>query len=84
MELRRSTNGYVLKLLNGEIIWMSKRYVVIALSTTEFEYMEATHGSKEEVWLQRLWSGIGFEQRDMKVSFGSQSTIFLANKLSYH
>jgi hypothetical protein len=49
--------------------------VVVALSTTEDEYMVATHGSKEVVWMQRMFSGIGFEQRDMKKSCNSQSTI---------
>jgi hypothetical protein len=31
----------------------------VALSTTEVEYMAATHASKDAVWLQRLCSGIG-------------------------
>jgi hypothetical protein len=46
--------------------------------------MEATHRSKEVVSLQRLCSGIGFEQRAMKVSCNSQSTIFLAKNPVYH
>jgi hypothetical protein len=35
---------------------MSKRQGVVALSTTETEYMAATHGSKEVLWLQRFFS----------------------------
>jgi hypothetical protein len=54
------------------------------LSTTKVEYMAATHGSKEAVWLQRLCSGIGFGQRVMKVSCDIQSAIFLENNLAYH
>jgi hypothetical protein len=46
--------------------------------------MAATHGRKEEVWLQRLCLGIMFEKRAMKVSCDSQSEIFLAKNLSYH
>jgi hypothetical protein len=71
-------------MFGGAISWMSKRQAVVALSTTEVEYMVATHGSKEVVWLQRLCSGIGFEQRAMKVSCDSQSTIFLAKNPAYH
>jgi hypothetical protein len=71
-------------MFGGEINWMSKRQVVIALSTTEVEYMEATHGSKEAIWLQRLCSGIGFEQKAMKISCDSQSTIFLEKNPTYH
>jgi hypothetical protein len=54
LDCRRSTRGYVFNLVGGAISWMSKRLDVVALSTTEVEYMEATHASKEEVWLQRL------------------------------
>jgi hypothetical protein len=54
------------------------------LSTTKDEYMATTHGRKEAVWVQRLYSGIGFEQIYMKISCDSQSAIFLENKTSYH
>jgi hypothetical protein len=54
------------------------------LSTIEVEYMAATHGRKEAVWLQRLCSGIGFEQRAMKISCDSQSTIFMEKNPTYH
>jgi hypothetical protein len=77
-------NGYVFKMFGGEISWMSKRQVVVALSTTEVEYMVATHGRKEVVWIQRLCSGIRFEKRAMKVSCDSQSTIFLEKNPAYH
>jgi hypothetical protein len=51
LDRRRSTSGYVFNLFEGEISWMSTRQVVAALSTTEAEYMAATHASKEAVWL---------------------------------
>ena len=54
-----STSEYVFNLFGGEIIWMRKRQVVVALSTTKVEYMETTHARKEGVWLQKLRSGIG-------------------------
>jgi hypothetical protein len=34
LDHRRSTSGYVFNLFGGEISWMSKRRVVVALSTT--------------------------------------------------
>jgi hypothetical protein len=37
---------YVFKIFGGEIDWMSKRYVIVAFSTTEVEYMATTHGNK--------------------------------------
>jgi hypothetical protein len=84
LDRRRSTNGYVFKMFSGAISWMSKRQEVVALSTTEVEYMAATHGRKEVVWLQRLCSGIKFEQRAMKISCNNQSEIFLAKNPTYH
>ena len=39
---------------------MSKRHVVVVLSTTEVEYIATTHVSKEVVWFQRSCLGIGF------------------------
>jgi hypothetical protein len=62
---RRSTRGYVFNLFEGSISWMSKIQAVVSLSTIEDEYMVATHGSKEAIWLQRLCSGIGLGKQPM-------------------
>eukprot|EP00253_Pinus_taeda_P034798 PITA_34798 len=51
LDQRRSTSGYVFSLFGGAVNWMSKKQSVVALSTTEAEYMAATHASKEVVWL---------------------------------
>ena len=51
LDNRRSTSGYVFNLFRGVISWISKKQVVVALSTTKVEYMAATHASKDVVWL---------------------------------
>jgi hypothetical protein len=56
----------------------------VALSTTLFEYMVATHASKEAVWLQRLCSGIGLVQQAVRLDCDSQSAIFLEKNPTYH
>jgi hypothetical protein len=84
MDRRRSASGYVFNLFGGAIIWMSKRQVVVALSTTEAEYMATTHASKEEIWLQRLCSCIGLVQQVVRIYCDSQSAIFLAKNPTYH
>jgi hypothetical protein len=43
----------------------------VALSTIEAEYMTSTHASKEEIWLQRLCSGIGLVQQAVRIEFDS-------------
>ena len=51
LDHRRSTSGYVFNMFEGEISWMIKRQLVVALSTTKVEYMASTHASKEAIWL---------------------------------
>jgi hypothetical protein len=58
LDRRRSTRRYVFNLFRGEISWMSKKQVVVGLSTTEDEYMETTHASKEVTNIVfRYWVG---------------------------
>ena len=71
-------------LFGGAIKWMSKKQAIVALSTTKFEYMVATHASEEVVWLQRLCLEIGFKQQDVRIDCDNQSAIFLAKNPSYH
>eukprot|EP00253_Pinus_taeda_P013916 PITA_13916 len=84
LDQRRSTSGYVFNLFGGAVSWMSKKQFVVALSTTEAEYMAATHASKEAVWLQRLCSSMGLVQGATRIDCDSQSAIFLAKNPAYH
>jgi hypothetical protein len=61
LDRQRLTNRYVFKMFDGAINWISKRQKIISLSTTEEEYLIATHGRKEEVWMKQLCLGIDFE-----------------------
>lgn len=51
---RRSTSGYVFMLGGSVISWGSERQKSVALSTTESEYMAASHAIKELIWLRNL------------------------------
>ena len=84
LDQRRSTSGYMFSLFGGAVSWMSKRQFVVALSTTEAEYMAATHASKEEFWLQRLCLSMGLVQQAIRIDCDSQSAIFLAKNPAYH
>ena len=61
LDHRRSTSGYVFNLFGGTISCMSKKQVVVALSTTKAKYMAVTHESKKVVSWQRLCLEIGCE-----------------------
>jgi hypothetical protein len=50
----RSTTGYVIYLNSSPVAWRSKTQIVIALSTTEAEYMALAEGVKEILWLKQL------------------------------
>lgn len=58
IDKRRSCTGYVFKLSNGAISWMSKRQPTVALSTTEAEYMAISAATQEAIWLNQLYAEI--------------------------
>jgi hypothetical protein len=59
---RRSTTGYVFFVGVGAISWNCKRQPTIARSTMEAEYMAASHGAMEAIWLRLLLEDIGLVQ----------------------
>ena len=59
-EKRRSTLGVVFTFGGNTISWKSNLQKVLALSSTEAEYMALTDVAKEEVWLNGLVNELGF------------------------
>uniref|UniRef100_A0A5S6QRU0 Reverse transcriptase Ty1/copia-type domain-containing protein n=1 Tax=Trichuris muris TaxID=70415 RepID=A0A5S6QRU0_TRIMR len=51
---RKSTTGYVFKLGNCTISWASHKQSTVALSSTEAEYIAASHTCRELLWLRQL------------------------------
>ena len=51
---RKSTSIFLFNLGSGAISWSSKIQEVVALSTSEAEYIEATSAACQAVWLRRL------------------------------
>jgi hypothetical protein len=56
----------------------------VALSTTKVEYMASTHASKEAIWLQILFPGIGLVQQVVRIDCDSHSAIFMVKNSAYH
>ena len=50
-------------LAGGVVSWVLKLQTVVALSTTEAEYMAATQACKEAIWIQRLLEISGTNKR---------------------
>ena len=56
---RRSTTGYVFTIGGTIVSWISKLEKVVALSTTEVEYVAFIEASKEIILLQRFMEELG-------------------------
>ncbi|WVZ04917.1 hypothetical protein V8G54_018263 [Vigna mungo] len=72
---RRSTTGY---------IFTVGTTAIVALTTTEVEYVALTEASKELIWLQGLLTELGFIQEMSILHSDSQSAIHLAKNSAFH
>ncbi|KAE8710199.1 dr1-associated corepressor-like isoform X1 [Hibiscus syriacus] len=61
---RRSTTGYVYTLGGTAVSWVSQLQKIVALSTTEAEYVVVTEANKEMVWLQSFLEELGKKQEN--------------------
>ena len=57
---RYSTCGYVFFYMGGPVSWRSKKQQVLALSSTEAEYIAATEAAKESQWISSFLNEIGY------------------------
>jgi len=62
VDTRKSTTGYVYTFAGAAVSWVSRRQKVIALSTTEAEYIVATEACKEMLWMQCFLGELGIKQ----------------------
>ena len=82
---RRAISGYVFMVDRGAVSWSSKKQELVTLSTTEAEYVAATHAAKEAIWLCRLLTEL-FESIETPTTLfsDSKSAIALACNSHYH
>ena len=57
---------------------------LVALSTTESEYMAIAETTKESLWLTGLVKELGIQQGGVQLYFDNQSAIYLAKNQMYH
>ncbi|KAL0294148.1 UNVERIFIED_CONTAM: Retrovirus-related Pol polyprotein from transposon TNT 1-94 [Sesamum radiatum] len=81
---RRSTTSYVFTLCGACISWKSQLQNIVALSTTEAEYIATTEALKEAIWLKGLLDEIGFLKHKVTVFSDSQSSIQLCKNPVFH
>lgn len=84
VDTRRSTSGYIFKLSNGPVTWMSKRQACVSLSTAEAEYIAACLAVKESVWIQKLLCDLRYVHNPIPIYIDNQSAIKLVRNPEFH
>jgi hypothetical protein len=84
-EDRRAISGYAFLIDGSAVSWSSKRQEIVSLSTTESEYIAATHSGKEVLWLCSLISEIFGSLKEPTTLFSdNQAAIALTHDHQYH
>jgi hypothetical protein len=73
IDTRRSSQGYVMSLFGGPVIWRAARQSTVTTSTTEAKLLAVEHTAKETLALQRFF-------KDIKLDLGELWTIFCDNQ----
>ena len=84
VDTQRSTTGYVYTFGGTVVNWVSQLQKLVALSTTEAEYLAITKASKEMLWLKNLFVELGKTCVEHKLFSDSQSGIHLAKNPMFH
>jgi hypothetical protein len=82
-----SVSGYLFQINGGPVSWSSKKQHVIALSSTEAEYITLTHALKEVVWLRSLLGEIYDDElldRAVTVFSDNKSAISMVKNNIFH
>jgi hypothetical protein len=83
LDKRHYISGYIFSLCGSAVSWRASLQSVTALSTTEAEYVSATEGVKEAIWMQGFISELGVPQDVIKVYCDSHSAICLTKNDMY-
>ncbi|CAM8954218.1 unnamed protein product [Rhodiola kirilowii] len=81
---RKSTTSFFYTWAGNCISWKSQLQSVVALSSTEAEYIAATEAAKEAIWLQGLLGELEIETGVPVIFMDSQSALCLCKDPVYH
>ena len=75
LDKRRPTTGFMFTLCGGAVSWKASLQPVVALSTTEAEYIALAEAVKEAKWLSGIVSELGLNQDTIPICCDSSSAI---------
>jgi hypothetical protein len=82
---RHSISGYSFHMGDGVVTWSSKKQHVIALSSTEAEYIAQNHAAREALWLRNFVSKItNTPTGPIKINSDNQGAIVLSKDNKFH
>ncbi|XP_073152743.1 secreted RxLR effector protein 161-like [Henckelia pumila] len=84
LDKRRSLTGYIFTVGGNVVSWKSSLQHVVALSTTEAEYISLTEAVKEALWIKGFVTEMGQEQHSTTIFSDSQSAIHLSKNTMFH
>ena len=86
VDTSRSTTGYVMTYAGGVVSWQSRLQKVVALSTTEAEYMAAVEAGKEIIWMKEFIRALGIRRDEFQLHYDNQNVIHLVKHIQrrYH
>ena len=65
----------------GAVSWLSMKQAVVALSTSEAEYIALSSAAQEAMWLKKLLPELGISTECVKLMEDNQGAIALAKIL---
>ena len=77
-------SGIVFQVGGNTVSWKLGLQSVVALSTTEAEYMALTLAVKEAIWLRGFTSELGYKQDSVRIHCDSQSAISRSKNAVHH
>ena len=85
IESRKSTSGLVFRVGSSTISWSSKKQSVVALSSTEAEYIALCSAAQETVWLRKLFADVDMAQPEPTTVYeDNQGAICLSKNPTNH
>uniref|UniRef100_A0A803R4Z6 Reverse transcriptase Ty1/copia-type domain-containing protein n=1 Tax=Cannabis sativa TaxID=3483 RepID=A0A803R4Z6_CANSA len=81
---RKSTSSYMFLLGGNCVSWKAQLQPVVALSTTESEYISTTEAIKEAIWMKGLLTEIKLLKEVPRVYSDSQSCVHLCRNPVFH